>query len=130
MKTLHIEKGYWIDTTTGHQEVIARHGSTSFIVHNFDENGNYTGASIRTDREILHSHHDMTGKMLDQVDFDDGLWYAVQKDRTDGWDKGSRDLDEAIEMAQEQREEHPDTLIAVIDDSTSNPVCINEITDF
>ena len=70
MKVLHIEKGYWIDTEEGHQEVVARHGSTSFVVHNYDENGKYTGASILTDREIIHHHHDCTNKLYDMVELD------------------------------------------------------------
>lgn len=69
MKTLTINKGYWIDTPTGHQEVVAQHGPTSFTVHNFDENGMYTGASILTDREIIHYHHDCTRKLYDTVEF-------------------------------------------------------------
>ena len=58
------------------------------------------------------------------------LWYAVQRDTEDDWGTGSRDLEEAKAMAREQLAEYPDTLIAVIDDSSSNPVCIDEIRDF
>ena len=69
MRTLTISKGYMIDTPTGYQEVVAQHGPTSFTVHNYDEHGHYTGASILTDREILHHHHDMTRLMYDAVEF-------------------------------------------------------------
>lgn len=58
------------------------------------------------------------------------IWYAVQRDPQDDWGTGSRNLEEAKEMAREQLDEYPDTLIAVIDDSGSNPVCIDEIRDF
>lgn len=70
MRILHIKKGYWIDTATGHQEVVASHGDTSFVVHNYDENDRYTGASILTDREIIHYHHDSTRKLYDAVELD------------------------------------------------------------
>lgn len=53
-------------------------------------------------------------------------WYAVQINREDDWGKGSYNLDEAIAMAKEQKENYPDTLIAVIENDT----CIEEIIDF
>ena len=58
------------------------------------------------------------------------LWYAVQRDHEDDWSTGSYDLDEAITMAKKQLADYPDTLIAVIDNHTSNPVCVDEIRDF
>jgi len=70
MKMLHIKKGHWIDTETGHQEVISQYGDTSYIVHNFDENDQYTGASYLTDREILKRYHEQTGKVFDFVILD------------------------------------------------------------
>lgn len=70
MKTLHIKKGYWIDTVTGHQEIVAQYGSTCYIVHNYDENEVYTGASYLTDREILRAEHDRSGKAYNVVQYD------------------------------------------------------------
>lgn len=58
------------------------------------------------------------------------MWYAVLINREDDWGTGSYNKEEAIRMAREQLAEYPDTLIAVIDNSTSNPVCVDEITDF
>lgn len=58
------------------------------------------------------------------------LWYAVQQDPSDDWSTGSYDRDEAVQMARAQFADYPDTLIAVIDKSTSNPVCVDEIRDF
>lgn len=58
------------------------------------------------------------------------LWYAVQQDPSDDWSTGSYDRDEAVQMARAQLADYPDTLIAVIDKSTSNPVCVDEIRDF
>ena len=58
------------------------------------------------------------------------MWYAVQRNREDDWGTGSRNIIVAILMAQALRDDYPDTLIAVIDDSTANPVCVREITDF
>lgn len=70
MKTLHISKGYRIDTVTGHQEVVAQYGEACYIVHNYDENEHYTHASYLTDREILHAERDLTGKVYDTVVYD------------------------------------------------------------
>jgi hypothetical protein len=58
------------------------------------------------------------------------LWYAVQRDPEDDWGTGSYDMDEAITMAKKQLADYPETLIAVIDNHTSNPVCVEEIRDF
>ena len=57
-------------------------------------------------------------------------WYAVQRDPDDDWGEGDYDLEKAKEMARKQVAEYPDTLIAVIDNRTDNPVCIEEIRDF
>jgi hypothetical protein len=57
-------------------------------------------------------------------------WYAVQTDPTDDWSTGSFDLDEAKSMARNLRKDHPDALIAVIDNALENPFCIDEIRDF
>ena len=48
------------------------------------------------------------------------FWYAVQIDRSDAWDNGSYDFDEAVEMLLEQGE----GLIAVIDEETNT--CVEE----
>ena len=57
-------------------------------------------------------------------------WYAVQTDPTDDWSTGSFDLDEAKSMARNLRKDHPDALIAVIDNALENPFCVDEIRDF
>lgn len=59
------------------------------------------------------------------------IWYAVlQSNEDDDWGHGSRDLEEAKEMAREYREDgYPDAHIAVIDD-VINPVCLEEIREF
>ena len=57
-------------------------------------------------------------------------WYAVQTDPTDDWSTGSFDLDEAKSMARNLRKDHPDALIAVIDNALENPFCVEEIRDF
>lgn len=49
-------------------------------------------------------------------------WYAVQEDRTDAWDVGSYDLDEAKNMLKQQGR----GLIAVINEDTN--FCESEIT--
>ena len=51
------------------------------------------------------------------------LWYAVQDSREDDWDIGSYDYGEALEIAKSRNAR----IIAVIDDHTANPVCIDEI---
>ena len=58
------------------------------------------------------------------------LWYAVMTDHDDDWGTGSNFKSDAIEMARRYREDYPDTLIAVIDNHSTNPVCIAEITEF
>ncbi len=70
MKILHISSGYTIDTPTGCQKVDRQYGDTCYIVDNYDLDGNYVGASYLTDREIIHAHHNMTGKAYDFVVFD------------------------------------------------------------
>lgn len=55
------------------------------------------------------------------------MWYAVMMDREDNdCGYGSNDLDEAKEMCQSQKAEHPDAYIAVIA-AGEDPVCIDEI---
>ena len=49
-------------------------------------------------------------------------WYAVQEERTDAWDYGTHDYDEAVKMLKEQG----CGLIAVIDEETN--FCEEEIT--
>ena len=129
MNTLHITKGYWIDTPTGHQEVVSQYGDTCYIVHNYDADDRYTGASYLTDREILHAEHDRSGKVYTGVEYGRPVWYAVLRDREDDWGTGSYDMDKAKEMLRQLREIHPDALIAVIDEHTENPVCVDEITE-
>ena len=48
-------------------------------------------------------------------------WYAVQEERTDAWDNGSYDYEEAVQILREQGH----GLIVVIDDDAK--VCIEEI---
>ena len=55
------------------------------------------------------------------------MWYAVQRDREDDWSFGSYNLSEAVKMAKRQKQEYPETLIAVIDDRTENAVCVEEM---
>lgn len=64
------------------------------------------------------------------VDEQNRVWYAVQRDPEDDWSTGSYDRAEAIRMAKKQIADYPETLIAVIDNSTSNPVCVDEIREF
>ena len=61
----------------------------------------------------------------------DGIvrWYAVQRDPEDDWGTGSFDREEAKEMLRKIREDYPDALIAVIDNRTGNPVCLEEIRE-
>lgn len=49
------------------------------------------------------------------------VWYAVQKERTDAWDFGSHDYEEAVRMLKEQGH----GLIAVIDEKDG--FCVKEI---
>ena len=129
MKTLTITKGYRLDTPTGHQIVVAQHGPTSYTVHNYDEDGTYTGVTILTDREILRYHHDCTDEWCNTVLYNPLLWYAVMRDREDDWGTGSYDLAEAEDMLRNIRTDYPAAMIAVIDNSVDNPVCVDEITD-
>jgi len=57
-------------------------------------------------------------------DFFEDVWYAVQVSSDDDWSYGSYNRDEAIEMM--RRNGHGK--IAVIDNKTTNPVCIKEIS--
>jgi hypothetical protein len=57
-----------------------------------------------------------------------GTWYAVLKEDGDDWGTGSHNLTEAKKMVAEYKANGYDTAyIAVIDDRTYNPVCIDEI---
>ena len=68
MKTLYVKKGMCLDTPNGYQKIIDKHISdTCYIVHNYDGNGIYTGASYLTDREVARKYYDMTGKFYDFV---------------------------------------------------------------
>lgn len=49
------------------------------------------------------------------------MWYAVQEERTDAWDFGSHDYEEAVRMLKEQGH----GLIAVIDEKDG--FCVKEI---
>lgn len=58
------------------------------------------------------------------------LWYAVMLDDQDSdWGYGAESLEEAIEMVRTRRDLYPGAYIAVIDDSTDNPICIDIIRD-
>ena len=75
----------------------------------------YTASEMRT---MLHA------KSI--VWEDRSRWYAVMRDREcNDWGTGSFDKDEAIEMAQEQLDDYPETYIAVINEETG--VCVDEI---
>lgn len=50
-----------------------------------------------------------------------GLWYAVQKEKTDAWDNGSHNYGEAVDMLRAQG----CGLIAVVDENTG--FCEDEI---
>lgn len=60
------------------------------------------------------------------------IWYAVMIDREDNdWGTGSFDLAKATEMVLRYRADgNAEAYIAVIDDSTDSPFCIDEIHDF
>ncbi len=55
------------------------------------------------------------------------MWYAVQVGGYEAWDNGSYDLDEAKRMALNEMEDGDEVVIAVIDEHTDNPVCVQEI---
>ena len=58
------------------------------------------------------------------------IWYAILKDSDDfDWGTGTYDKDEAISRVKSMLGEYPDAYIAVIQEGT-NPVCIDEITEF
>lgn len=61
------------------------------------------------------------------------IWYAVLRDNEDNdWGTGSLDLNEAKQMAKNQLDDYPDTLIAVIEvnEGDDNSVCVDEIREF
>lgn len=53
-------------------------------------------------------------------------WYAVISENYSEWDYGSYDLNQARRMMETAG---PGAYIAVIDDSTKNPVCVEEIRE-
>lgn len=55
------------------------------------------------------------------------IWYAVQTDPMDDWGYGSHDYKEALKMFYNLKQEYPDALIAVIDATHENAVCIKEL---
>ena len=58
------------------------------------------------------------------------IWYAIMRDNEDqDWGTGTYNLDEARDIVQRNRDIYPDGYIAVIDNSTANQVCIDEIRD-
>ena len=59
------------------------------------------------------------------------IWYAVLRANDDNdWGTGSYDLDEALAMAREWREDGwEDAFVAVIDESGNEPMCVEEIRD-
>ena len=59
------------------------------------------------------------------------LWYAVMADREDtDWGDGTWSRWDAVEKAKYLRYHgYPEAYVAVIDDSTANPVCVEEIHD-
>lgn len=59
----------------------------------------------------------------------EGYWYAVLIDRDDDdWSEGSYDLDEARrKLARLKADGYDEAYIAVIDNNTTNPVCVEEI---
>ena len=59
------------------------------------------------------------------------VWYAVLRANDDNdWGTGSYDYDEALAMAREWREDGwEDAFVAVIDESGSEPMCVEEIRD-
>ena len=59
------------------------------------------------------------------------IWYAAMRDNEDDdWGTGSYDLEEARAMVKHNLDIYPDGYVAVIDESTANPVCIDEIREF
>ena len=69
MKTLFVHRGFCLDTPEGHQEITTQYGPRCYIVHNYDADDNYTGASYLTDREVILKWYDMTRKLYDTVEF-------------------------------------------------------------
>ena len=58
------------------------------------------------------------------------IWYAVMKDNDDqDWGTGSFDRDEAIEMVRANKDIYPDGYIAVIKETETDSVCVDEIRD-
>ena len=55
-------------------------------------------------------------------------WYAVMVSQDDNWSYGSYNYSEALRMR--SRSCSADAYIAVIDNRSSNPICVDEIHDF
>lgn len=57
------------------------------------------------------------------------IWYAIMMDNDDtDWGTGTYDRDEAISRVEALKQDgYPEAYIAVIDISTDNPVCVEEI---
>ena len=55
-------------------------------------------------------------------------WYAVMTDADDqDWGTGSYDLEEAKRKVRENRDIYPDGYIAVIEETSHDAVCVDEI---
>jgi len=86
-------------------------------------------ADLITDEMSEDERHDLANEIWDTYWNGHLYWYAVQRDTEDDWGTGSYSLDEAKAMLRDLRADYPNSLIAVIDNSTSNPVCVDEIRD-
>jgi len=75
-------------------------------------------------REAYSTFAEYMNYLLNQGGIVEAYWYAVMRDCDDqDWGYGSYVLDEAKEMC----EKYPEGYIAVIDNNTDNPVCIEEM---
>lgn len=65
---------------------------------------------------------------LDEREISIPYWYAVLRDKEDqDCGTGSYDKAEAIKMAENQKEDYPETYIAVIDNQNSDAFCVDTI---
>lgn len=99
-------------------ELMNRHGDllknhTNVQIYGAEEN------QIYSDYELVD--RDSCDTILKAENYN-SKWYAVMDDENDAWDWGSYDLEEAKIMANNNESD----LIAIIDNSSSNPVCIGE----
>ena len=108
------------------------------VPENWEEIADYLNEIIR-ERSIENDHNAVNDiwEAYWQGEFPDApeartIWYAVMQDHDDtDWGTGTRDKQEAIEMAKSWREDgYTDAYIAVIDESGNEPICVEEITDF